>query len=443
MGIGGFGSGDDFFVRRIEVAVEDVLPDRSVEKHRFLRDQADLLAQGREGDVADVNAIDGQTAARDIVETGQQVGDRRFAGTAGADEGDDFARGDFQIEIGKGRVVFVIGKGDMVEFDFPFDRRQDDGVRLFLDIRFGVDCFKDAVGSGQGFLDIAVDFTDSADRVGQVDGVDEEGDEGAGRHFAVDDAHAAVPDDARDSDGCEELDERRQQGRQFGRRHESPEVAVVLDHEAADFKVLPVEGADDADPRNSLFQKRRNVSHLALDVMAGPAQAGAEEVDRKDDEGDDNQGQQGQLPVEEEHGPQGADEDDRFLDEGNEVACNGRLQSRDVIGQVAHDIARLVLVEVRQGQGLQVTIQGFADIVDDFLANETHEVFLAEIEEPAEQEEDQDTDDDEVQRVDILIGQDLIDDVLDEPRDDDVARPGQGHTDDGDDEAHLVRLDEH
>ena len=83
-----------------------------------------------------------------------------------------------------------------------------------------------------------------------------------------------------------------------------------------------------------------------------------------------------------------------------------------------------MLVEVRQGQGLQVTIQGFADIVDDFLANETHEVFLAEIKEPAEQEEDQDTDDDEVQRVDILIGQDLIDDVLDEPRNDDVARPG-------------------
>lgn len=98
MGIGGFGGGDDFFVRRIEVAVEDVLPDRSVEKHRFLRDQADLLAQGREGDVADVNAIDGQTAARDIVETGQQVGDRRFAGTAGADEGDDFARATFKLK---------------------------------------------------------------------------------------------------------------------------------------------------------------------------------------------------------------------------------------------------------------------------------------------------------------------------------------------------------
>ena len=90
-----------------------------------------------------------------------------------------------------------------------------------------------------------------------------------------------------------------------------------------------------------------------------------------------------------------------------------------------------------------MAVQGFADVVDDFLADETHEVLLAEIEEATEQEQDQDPDDDEVQRVDILIGQDLIDDVLDEPRDDDVARPGQGHTDDGDGEAHLVRLDEH
>ena len=90
-----------------------------------------------------------------------------------------------------------------------------------------------------------------------------------------------------------------------------------------------------------------------------------------------------------------------------------------------------------------MAIQGLADIVDDFLADETHKVLLAEIEEPAEQEQDQDADDDEVQRVNILIGQNLIDDVLDEPRDDDVARPRQSHTDDRNDEAHLVRVDKH
>ena len=63
MGIGRFGRSDDFFVCRIEAAVEDVLPDRSVEEHRFLRYQADLLAQGRESDVADIDAVDGQAAA--------------------------------------------------------------------------------------------------------------------------------------------------------------------------------------------------------------------------------------------------------------------------------------------------------------------------------------------------------------------------------------------
>ena len=97
-----------------------------------------------------------------------------------------------------------------MEFDFPFDRRQDDGILFFLDVRFGVNGFKDAVSSGQGFLDVAVDFTDAADRIGQVDGVNEEGNKGASRHFTVDDAHAAVPDDARNGNGCKELDERRQ-----------------------------------------------------------------------------------------------------------------------------------------------------------------------------------------------------------------------------------------
>ena len=63
-------------------------------------------------------------------------------------------------------MIFIVGKGNVVKFDFPFDRRQDDGVLLFLDIRFGVDGFKDTVGSGQGFLDVAVDFADAADRIG-------------------------------------------------------------------------------------------------------------------------------------------------------------------------------------------------------------------------------------------------------------------------------------
>ena len=86
--------------------------------------------------------------------------------------------------------------------------------------------------------------------------------------------------------------------------------------------------------------------------MPGLAQPPAKETDGKDNEGNDNQRQQGQLPIQVQHGSEGAYEDDRFLNKGNEVAGNGRLQCRDVVGQIAHDIAGLALVEIRQGQCL-------------------------------------------------------------------------------------------
>ena len=118
--------------------------------------------------------------------------------------------------------------------------------------------------------------------------------------------------------------------------------------------------------------------------MAGTAQAGAEEVDRKDDERHDDQGQEGQLPIEENHRGQRTDEDDGFLNERNEVAGNSRLKGRDVIGQVAHDITCLMLIKIRQGQGLQMAVQFFADIIDNFLTDEAHEIAFAKVKDAAQ-----------------------------------------------------------
>lgn len=59
-----------------------------------------------------------------------------------------------------------------------------------------------------------------------------------------------------------------------------------------------------------------------------------------------------------------------------------------------------------------MAIQFFADIVDNFLTDETHEIAFGKVEEPAQQKQDQDADDDEVQGINIFIGQYLIDDVL-------------------------------
>ena len=94
----------------------------------------------------------------------------------------------------------------MVEDDVALDLRQFLGIRLVRNRLLEVDDGEDAVDGRHRALQIAVDAREALDRVGQVDGVRQEGDKCAGRQLLVDDLVAAEPDDDRDRDGREELD---------------------------------------------------------------------------------------------------------------------------------------------------------------------------------------------------------------------------------------------
>ena len=102
--------------------------------------------------------------------------------------------------------------------------------------------------------------------------------------------------------------------------------------------------------------RQKGSSETARAFVTSPKRPPAKEADGKDDERDDDQCQQCQLPIQIQHGNEGTYEDDCFLNKGNEVAGNGRLQCRNVICQIAHDIASLALVKIGKGQGLQMTI---------------------------------------------------------------------------------------
>ena len=120
MGIGSLSRSDDFIIRRVEAAVEDVFANAGVKEHRFLGHEADLLTKGGKGDIPYVDAVNQEPPCRNVIKARHQVGHRRLAGTTGADEGDDFPGTDFEVEIGQSRVFFIVGKGNVIEGHFPF-----------------------------------------------------------------------------------------------------------------------------------------------------------------------------------------------------------------------------------------------------------------------------------------------------------------------------------
>ena len=69
----------------------DVPADGVVEQDGFLRDNSDLVAEVARGNVTNVHAADTNGAALRVIKTQQQIGERRFAGATGADEGNQLA----------------------------------------------------------------------------------------------------------------------------------------------------------------------------------------------------------------------------------------------------------------------------------------------------------------------------------------------------------------
>ena len=81
---------DHLLLGRVVLRIEQVLPDCPVEEIGLLAHDADLLPEPREIELPDVDPVKGDTAARHVVETRDQVDHRALAGARGTDDRDAF-----------------------------------------------------------------------------------------------------------------------------------------------------------------------------------------------------------------------------------------------------------------------------------------------------------------------------------------------------------------
>ena len=84
-----------------------------------LQHQAEESAQVVEVQLANIDAVDRDAAALDVVEPQQQVDQRRLAGAGRADDPDPLARPDLEADVAQHVVFALVGKPDVVEDDVP------------------------------------------------------------------------------------------------------------------------------------------------------------------------------------------------------------------------------------------------------------------------------------------------------------------------------------
>src|SRR5690606_18341144 len=76
---GGYGRAQDFLVRRAAAAGRDVLPHGTGKEPGTLQDRADVCAQVRRVDLADIRIVDEDRAAFRLIEAKDQARDRALA----------------------------------------------------------------------------------------------------------------------------------------------------------------------------------------------------------------------------------------------------------------------------------------------------------------------------------------------------------------------------
>src|ERR1700751_4773225 len=85
---------------RLQPAIADVVPDRSVEQRSVLSDHRYVCAQAFLRNLGDVLSVDQDAAGLDLVKAQQQVDQSRLPGARPPDEADPFAGCDPKVDAG-------------------------------------------------------------------------------------------------------------------------------------------------------------------------------------------------------------------------------------------------------------------------------------------------------------------------------------------------------
>src|SRR6266851_3734523 len=110
----------ELLIRHYWAAHDQVLVDRGREEDRVLEGHADVRAQGAQLKVADVDAVEEDLAFGHVVQTREQVGERRLAAPGAPHDAQRLPRFDGQVDVAQDPVVGLrVLEPDAAELDVP------------------------------------------------------------------------------------------------------------------------------------------------------------------------------------------------------------------------------------------------------------------------------------------------------------------------------------
>ncbi len=305
---------DDLCPARARVAVADVFRDAGREEDRLLEDQADLVTQRGQLELADVTAIDEHAPRDRIVETRDESDQRALAGSRRPDDPDALARFDPQIDVAE-HLPAPVRQADAVKDDLACEARRVDRLRQISHRRLEIQHLHHSLGRRRPARRPLGHARNPSQRPIEGLQIPHEDDDVTGRERAGQDTARRHPNhDGRDHRHGD-LGVPAKLRLQPRRLQAGPQAPLVLDVEAIDLVLLAAKALNHLDRSQHLRRDRRDVS---LPVPLAPHRSLHRALVRPQHQGQPRQHQQReqrQAPVHEKHHHDHPDDQHQLADD--------------------------------------------------------------------------------------------------------------------------------
>src|SRR5712691_2725346 len=200
------------------VAIAQIVAYGAAEEKRFLQDNTNLPAHILLGKPADINAIDQDGTAGDVIETCHQVDQGRLPGAGRANNGQALTGWHVQGEVLQDGRAGLVMKRDVAKLDLPAHARQRHWKGVFLDMNLRIQDLDDMLTSRHGHLQVVPAEPQVADRFKETLDVEHKGDQAASTEGPREHHGTTTDNDQRNTYNAQQLNAGEKGGREPGGR---------------------------------------------------------------------------------------------------------------------------------------------------------------------------------------------------------------------------------
>ena len=402
----------------------EVFQDGSGEERALLEHHGDLVPEDLHVVFPDIDAAHFHRSLGHVIEARHQVRQGRFTGAGTTDEADGLSRPDMQVDVLQGVIAaLLIGEIDVVEVDASVGDGRN-RLRGIVHIWLFVNHFRYTGGARRALGELDEDHGQHHEGTQDRHDVAEKRSKLAGGKTPLHDEMRAIPAQGDDAGIHDKVHHRTVQGHERLRLHVQVEQTERRLVELAHLVVLPDEGLHDADGIDILLHYAVHGVHLEEDLLEKLRRAGDEDAQEHAQDDHRHQENDTQLLMDEETHRQGGDHVQWRAERGAQQHLESVLDAGHVRGHPRHQAGGGELVDVREGEALDVPVHRQAQV--------RREAGAAVGSEPARQNTEnqaQDGDPDHHPAVLVHVGE--------TPRPDSLVDDGRRHIRDQDAHDHL------